>query len=428
MDNKNSNFNSLWHSNESVVISNEPLPKNVKSDFVIVGGGYTGLSTALHLALKGKEVTLLEAGEIGSGASGLNGGQLNPGLKHNPQEIIRRFGTKRGKQIMEFVANTPKKTISIIKEHKIDCQLEIGGFVQPAHNKATLRIARERYNDWRTYTNKVEILNKNDITDLIGSDSYIGGFLDKRGGTLNPLKLIKGLATTAQKAGVKIYQNSLVTKASYSNSKWCFETAKSRVEGRAVGIFTNAYTKNLIKSLKKTFIPVQSFQLATKKLPNDLIRNLIPNGFGVSDLNRLLVYYRRGPNNRILIGGRGSLWKPKSVKEFNGLETMLTKIYPELSDTKIEYHWFGNVSITTDFMPRLNVLGPRAISFLGCNGRGVALSPALGPYLSEWLISGKDELLPLPVSKKLKTIPFHHLNRLFVASVSSYYKARDWIA
>ena len=141
MDNKNSNFNSLWHSNESVVINNEPLPKNVKSDFVIVGGGYTGLSTALHLALKGKEVTLLEAGEIGSGASGLNGGQLNPGLKHNPQEIIRRFGTKRGKQIMEFVANTPKKTISIIKEHKIDCQLEIGGFVQPAHNKASLKIA-----------------------------------------------------------------------------------------------------------------------------------------------------------------------------------------------------------------------------------------------------------------------------------------------
>jgi glycine/D-amino acid oxidase-like deaminating enzyme len=162
-------------------------------------------------------------------------------------------------------------------------------------------------------------------------------------------------------------------------------------------------------------------------LPSKIVDKLIPSGFGVSDLNRLLVYYRRGPKNRILIGGRGSLWRPKSVKAFNGLETMLTKVYPILRDIKIEYRWYGNVSITSNFMPKINILGSRAISFLGCNGRGVAISPAIGPYLSDWLINGKDNNLPLPISKNIKTIPLHSIHRLYVALISAYYKARDWV-
>ncbi len=425
---KTSPFCSVWHSNEPYFfIDQEPLPTKMEAEFVIVGGGFTGLSTALDLALKGKEVIVLEGGKIGLAASGLNGGQLNPGFKHNPTEIINSFGSSIGKKIIEFGANAPKKTMAIIKQHKIECQLEKGGFVQPAHNKASLRIVDNRIKDWKKYTDKVDFLDKNEVGDLLGSDCYIGGFLDRRGATLNPLRLVNGLARAAIKAGVKIYQESLVTRVSFSNGKWHFMLKNSSVQGMAAGIFTNAYTNNLIKPLKQTFIPVQSFQIATEKLSKEITRDLIPNGFGVSDLNRLLVYYRRGPHNRILMGGRGTFRKPKSKGDFVLLERKLTNIFPILKDAKFQYYWFGNVSITPDFMPRLNILGPRAISFLGCNGRGVALSPALGPYLSDWLINGNDHHLPLPVSKKIKTIPFHFLHRLYVASVSSYFKARDWL-
>ncbi len=426
MTEKSSIFNSIWHNKKVFSIEHERLPKKLTSEFVIIGGGFTGLSTALHLALKGKEVIVLEADEIGSAASGINGGQLNPGLKHDPSEIVDIYGKKIGRKIIDFASSAPKKTISIIKQHKIDCHLEMGGFVQPAHNKISLGIADRRFNDWRTYTDKVDFLDKNGVSELLGSDSYIGGFLDRRGATLNPLRLVMGLARAAQKVGVKIYQKSNVSKVFFSNGKWHFKVNNSIIEGRGAGIFTNAYTNNIFSPLKRTFVPVQSFQIATEKLSKHLTKNLIPKGFGVSDLNKMLVYYRRGPDNRILIGGRGTLREPKSKDDFIVLKRKLTNIFPALINAKYEYHWFGNVSITTDFMPRLNILGPRAISFLGCNGRGVALSPAMGPYLSEWLITGKDNHLPLPASKKLKTIPFHFLHRLYVAAASSYFKAKDW--
>jgi glycine/D-amino acid oxidase-like deaminating enzyme len=418
---------SLWHDTAQPDAPRAPLAEDITADVAIVGGGYAGLSTALHLAEAGVRAVVVEAGRVGAGGSGLNGGQVNPGMKYDPDEIEAAHDAPTARRLVRFSGGLAQRTFELIEQYGIDCEARRGGFVQPAHSQATLDKLRSRAEQWARRGAPARILDAGEMRDLLGSDHYMGGWIDGRGGTLHPLKFVRGLARAAEAQGVRIFETSPATSVAQAGSDWVVSTARGRIRAPKLAIMTNAYADGFWPRLARSFVPVHSFQIATTPLPADVLDTVVPEGHGVSDMRRLLVYYRRGPGGRLLIGGRGTLRPPKSADDFDALAHVLRRLFPQIGDAAITHRWYGRVAITTDAKPRLYILGEGAIALAGCNGRGVAMFTALGEEIAQWLRSGSDDDLPLAPQRRIGTIPFHGLNRLYVAGASAWYRMRDWM-
>ena len=418
---------SLWHATATPLPASHRLVGDTSADVVIVGGGYAGLSTAIHLAERGTDVVVLEAAdEIGLGASGLSGGQVNPGIKYDPDEIEAVYGPERAPALVAFAGGTPAATFDLIARLQIDCDAIPGGFVQPAVDTRSLAMLERRCAQWERLGAPVEVLNADGMTRLLGSDAYVGGWIDRRGGTLHPLKYVRGLAGAAVERGVRLFTRSRATRIERKNQRWRVSTGAASVTCDALALLTNAYSDGLWPGLARSFVPVRSFQVATTPLPDAVADTVLPAGHGASDTRRLLLYWRRDPQNRLMIGGRSSFRTPRSARSFAPLEGMLRHLYPQASDVAIAHRWYGYVAMTLDSMPRFNRLGSRGLALVGCNGRGVALYSALGEYIAEWLDTGRDEVLPLPLQERIATIPFHRFHTAGVGAVATYYRVRDW--
>lgn len=418
---------SLWHDTAPRAAPRAPLTEPITADVAIVGGGYAGLSTALHLAEAGKEVAVVEAGHVGSGASGLNGGQVNPGMKYDPDEIEAAYGAPTAERLIRFAGALAQRTFGLIERHGIDCEARRGGFVQPAHSPATLDKLRSRSEQWARRGAPTRFLDAAEMRDLLGTERYLGGWIDRRGGTLHPLKFVRGLAGAAEARGARIFETSPAIGIERQSGAWLVSTAQGRVRAAKLAVMTNAYADGLWPRLARSFVPVHSFQIATAPLPADVLDTVVPAGHGVSDMRRLLVYFRRGPGGRLMIGGRGTLRPPRSERDFDALGHVLRRLFPQIGDVGIDHRWYGRVAITTDAKPRLYVQGREAIALTGCNGRGVAMYSVLGEEIADWLISGRDAELPIAPQSRIDTIPLHGLNRLYVAGASAWYRMRDWM-
>lgn len=418
---------SLWHDTAPPVAPRAPLEGAVAADVAIVGGGYAGLSTALHLAEAGLQPVVVEAGRVGSGGSGLNGGQVNPGMKHDPDEIEAAHDAAFAERLVDFAGGLAQRTFDLIARHGIDCEARRGGFVQPAHSPATLDKLRSRADQWAKRGAPARFLGAAEMRDLLGTGRYLGGWIDGRGGTLHPLKFVHGLARVAEARGARIHEGSPATGVARAGGDWVVSTPRGQIRAPRLAIMTNAYADGLWPRLARSFVPVHSFQIATAPLPSHVLDTVVPEGHGVSDMRRLLVYYRRGPGGRLMIGGRGTLRPPRSERDFDALAHVLRRLFPQIGAAEITHRWYGRVAITTDARPRLFRLGEGAIALSGCNGRGVAMFTALGEEIAQWLRSGRDGDLPLVSQWRIGTIPFHGLNRLYVAGASAWYRMRDWM-
>jgi glycine/D-amino acid oxidase-like deaminating enzyme len=418
---------SLWHDTMPVAAARAALDRSISADVVVVGGGYAGLSTALHLAEAGRSAVVLEAAQIGSGGSGLNGGQVNPGMKYDPDEIDAAYDADAASVLIRFVGGLAQRTFALIDRHGIECDAKRGGFVQPAHNAATLQKLRSRYEQWSKRGAPARFLDAAEIRDLLGTDHYIGGWVDERGGTLHPLKFVRGLAAAAERHGAQLFENSPATRIKREAGSWVVSTPRGQVRAPKLAIMTNAYADGLWPRLARSFVPVHSFQISSAPLPADVLDTLVPDGHGVSDMRRLLVYFRRGPGGRLLIGGRGTLRAPRSERDFQALEQVLRRRFPQIGDAEIDHRWYGRVAITTDAKPRLYVLGEQAIALTGCNGRGVAMYPVLGEHIAKWFADECTDAMPLPLQTHIGVIPLHGLNRLYVAGASAWYRMQDWV-
>lgn len=421
-------LSSLWHATSPGIPALPILHGALRTDVTIVGGGYAGLATAIHLAERGTSVVVLEASpEIGLGASGLNGGQVNPGIKYNPDEIELVYGPQRAPMLLDFAGGTAKATFDLITRLGIDCDAVAGGFVQPALGRESLAMLEQRCNQWRRRGAPVRLLDAHEMAQLLGTDRYIGGWVDGRGGTLHPLKYQRGLAQAAIERGARLLVDSRALSIKSQDGRWLVGTNKGSVTSDALAVMTNAYADGAWPHLAQSIVPVRSFQVATKPLPDAVAQTILPAGHGASDTRRLLVYWRRDPQNRLLIGGRSSFRVPTSTRNFNPLERMLRHLYPQIGDIAIEHRWYGYVAMTTDSVPRFHRLGPRALALVGCNGRGVAMFSALGAPMARWLESGNDDILPLPVTDPIQPIPFHRFHTLGIGAVAAYYRLRDWV-
>ena len=406
---------SLWAATATPPVEAPPLATTLRAEVCIVGGGFTGLSAALHLAEAGAEVVLLEAAEPGWGASGRNGGQIIPGLKIDPDEIVARYGPERGERLAELAGGAPDFLFDLIERHGIDCGAERCGWIQAAHGKVALRQVEARAATWSERGADVMALSPEAVTRLTGAKGYAGGLLDGRGGRLQPLSYARGLARAAQSAGAAIHGGSPAAALTHGPLGWEVTTPTGRVLAKQALLCTNGYTDGLWPGLAKSVIPIHSFQAATRPLSDNLRRTILPQGQVCSDTRRLLAYFRIEPDGRLIVGGRGRARETSDPRHYGHVLGSLRTLFPQLGEIGCEYFWGGRVAMTPDQVPHLHEPAPGLLAGLGYNGRGVAMATVLGKILAERAQGTPPEALPFP-TEPVQPIPLHGLRLPAIAA------------
>lgn len=418
---------SLWAATAAPAPDTAPLDSDAQADVVIVGAGYCGLSTALHLAERGVRVVVLEARDVGFGGSGRNGGQVIPGLKHDPSELIAMFGAEKGQRLVDFAGSTADAVFDLIDKHRMDVPHVRRGWIQGSHTTDALKLAERRARDWGAQGVATQLLDRAETARLLGTDKYFGGWVDPRGGGVQPLSYARGLARAAIAAGVVIHTASPVTQLAQAGGKWHVTTKQgAKVLAERVVLATNGYTDDLWPQLRKSIINANSFQVATEPLAEPVRRSILPEGHVTSDARNLLLYYRIDHTGRLIMGGRGSFREPDPSQPGNWshLENVVGKLFPQAAGVPIAYRWCGHVAITRDYMPHLHEPAPGLLIDIGCQGRGVGLQTRMGQALAEYIATGNQQALPVAPSS-IKPFPLYGLRRLYVSAVIGWYRMTD---
>lgn len=416
---------SLWHATAPAAPQTPPLAGDAQADVCIVGAGYAGLSTALHLAEAGVSVVMLEAREPGWGASGRNGGQVIPGIKYDPSEILAKYGAEAGEALVSFVASTADLVFGLNEKHCMEVPHRRAGWIQGAHTPAMVETVKRRAGEWQRRGVAARVLDAAEVGRLIGTDRYLGGWLDPRGGGVQPLAYARGLARAAQQAGAAIHGQSPVTALRREGEGWRVVTAQgASVTAPRVVIATNGYTGDLIPKLRQTVIRPNSFIVATEPLSDNLAGTILPEGQVTSDTRQLLLYFRKDHENRLLMGGRGPFREPQGAADWVHLERVVAKMFPQAKGLRFDYRWCGRVALTRDFLPHLHEPEPGLLVDIGCMGRGVGLQTAMGKAMADYLVSGDRARLPFPLMP-ITPLPLHALNELYVSAIIAWYRLTD---
>jgi sarcosine oxidase len=418
---------SLW---TATAIPEPPCPPIVgehTADVCVVGGGYTGLSAALHLTEAGASVVVLEAAVPGYGASGRNGGQVIPGLKLDPGAMETWLGPDRGARLVELVGGAADLVFALVRRHGIACDARQDGWIKATHTEAARREAARTAREWSRRGAPVEELDGRRIAELTGTEAYLGGFVDHRGGVVQPLSYARGLAAAALRAGAHIHGGSLVTSVRKEGRHWVVTARSGTVRAPLVLLGTNGYTDLAGGSapwphLAETVIPVYSYIAATKPLPEEVRRTILPKGHAVSDSWRLLRYFRLDGAGRLVMGGRGKYRDSSNPADYRPIMASARAVYPELGRPDWEFVWGGRVALTLDHLPHLHELAPGVHAALGYNGRGVAMATLLGKCLAERAQGATDAVFP---DTPLRPVPYHRWRRVGIGIAVAWKRALD---
>ena len=399
-----------------------------RADAVVIGAGFTGLSTALHLRRAGVGVTVLEAMEPGWGASGRNNGQVIPTLSRpDPDDIAARHG-EAGERFVALLRDCAAFLFDLVRDEHIEAEAEQTGWIQPVHSPGRMKIAERRVAQWSKRGAPVELVSREEMARRLGSEAWFGGWWNPTGGHINPLALARGLARVVIERRGVIYARSTVVSCEHTGSGWRVKTARGEVTAPALVLATNAYTgeiaRSLAPSIAREVVPVLSWQMATTPLSDNVRRTVLPGRPAMSDTHGELCFARYDARHRLVTGG--ALLNP-----VNGAERLkphiaarLQRLFPQIGPVQFDYVWNGTIGMTRDYLPRFHKLGPNGYAWAGCNGRAVGLSVALGREFARAIQGAPDNELALPFTRP-DPIPFHALARRLAPLMLIEYKRRD---
>lgn len=373
-------------------------------DVCVVGGGYTGLSTALHLAEKGYDVILLEAHRVGFGASGRNGGQVGTGQRLGQDTLEKMVGTRPARALWDMGQDAVAMVRALIQKHDMDCGFADG--IIHADHRARLVAHSHAYAEKLRADygyDKVRPLNREEIRELVGTDAYFGGSLDMGAGHTHPLRFAFGLAKAAAAQGVRIFERSRVTDIEQADPA-TVRTGKATVTARHVVLGCNGYLGNLDGHVAAHVMPINNFIIATEPLPEQAAEALIRNNHGVADSKFVVNYFRLSKDRRLLFGGTESYGYRFPADIAANVRKPMLEIYPQLKDTRIDYAWGGTLGITMNRMPHFQRLRGNILSASGYSGHGVAMATFSGAVIAD-AIAGQAEKFDVMASVPSPAFP-----------------------
>ena len=400
------------------------LDGDARADLAVVGGGITGLSTALHAAEQGAKVVLLEAEEPGWGASGRNGGQVNAGLKLDPDSVERDFGAELGGRMNALAGAAPQFVFDLVKRHAIRCEARQNGTLRAAVAAKHAAAIRVSFEQLRRRDAPVEYLDAAAAARATGTGRYVAALFDRRGGDLNPLSFARGLARAAQGAGAAVHGATRVTGLASVGRSWQVRTATGTVTAENVVLATNGYTDELWPGLRRSIVPLFGAIAASARLPDAVARGVMPGRPVLYESGAITVYYRVDGAQRLLIGGRGPMREIDSAAAIPHLLAYAQKLWPVLKGVNWTHAWGGRLAMTRDHYPHIHEPARGVLMCLGYNGRGVAMATTLGAQLARRILDPQGSF-DMPVTC-LKPIPLHGLWPIAVKAAIARGRLSDW--
>ena len=401
---------SLWRSTAEPVPDFDELNQDIETDLLIVGAGYTGLSTALHAVDHVKDIVIIDQAQPGWGCSGRNGGQIHVQWKPDLATLKQLYPGSQFETFIETMGAAVQLVFDLVKKYQIDCQAQRTGSVIAGKGTKAIRYLTEWSRFWAEAGKDVRLLDKSNTSELIGTAHYDRSMLDNRGGSLQPLAYSHGLAQACQERGSTIYGNSRAIRIRPNGKGWQVSTPGGSVKCRRLVLATNGYTDNLWPGLSRTIVPVASMLTATRPLPKTVASTLLPKRQVVGEYAGVPAYYRVDDTNRLVFGWRGTLSGDIGSLNTAHLRSKAERLFPQIAGAGWEYDWAGYVGITSHQRPMLLKLSDNVYAGLGYNGRGVPMATMMGKQLA-FALTGQPTAIS---AESLQTIPLHSLHRIGV--------------
>lgn len=403
------------------------LSGNLTADVCVIGAGFTGLSAALHLALAGVRVVVLEAETAGFGASGRNGGQIHTGLNQTQAELEKWLGVAHARDLWDLTEESKALVRALIASHDIACDLKPGLVIAAHDARAARELAEDTAHIARAYNySAARMMDRQETAAQVGTNIYPAARFDIGGGHLHPLRYARGLAVAAEAAGATIFEHSKAASLARGPGKVTVRCAGGCVTADHVILACDAFMASIAPELNRYIGHVESFITATAPLPPDLAAQVLPCDAAVADTRHVLDYYRKSADGRLLFAGRESYFSiPADIARV--VRPRMLQVYPMLADVPTEFAWSGAVGLTLSRMPQFGRLSERIFFAHGYSGQGVALTAIAGKLMAE-AIQGNAERFDVFARVPIKPLPGGPLFRKpFITAALFAYKLMDAI-
>ena len=395
---------SLWAATANAGREHSPLRERVESDVAIIGGGYCGLSSAMHLAKQDISVTLVEAREPGFGGSGRNNGHCVPEwLWQSPEWVVKNYGVRQGERMNDFQASAAELAFSIIRDYQIECEAVQNGMLKVSRPGPDVKMLKQRAEEWSQRGKAVRFIESPELQDYVATRAFAGGVLFEQGGHLNALGYCRGLANAAFEEGTALYYRSPATGISSRDDEWHVRTANGgEVVAKAVLISTNAFRHGLWPGLDRAYIPMRALGTATDPIPEQLRRQVLPGDHNIQEYGTFAgtqVFFFFDGDGRLVTGGPIGLGVNTTLERINaGIGKRVRLDFPQLGEVKFTRRWEGWFDVSPSKTPGVHELAPHLYAAVGFSGRGIPTATALGREIAKMIASDDPGAMAFPLT------------------------------